>query len=495
MKLRLIALAAGLAAASATHALTPADIATARTAGTIKEITVAGASALRLSLAAYVAEICNTATMHVYFDSVAGTNHRAYSCNLAKAVGNYAVSTPIVVYKRDQGGSGQGVNPIATNTATAQMKIANDATCTVVAATPNYTDIQVANYICTTTESRVADVGISDVEPNLLNQAPNLADSTAGNPSSGAVSPVNLSNLVVTPFVQGIFAVAVNKQAYWALQQTQFPSQTAGRTIADIDTLPQPSLPTTFVRNYLTGGLSATATTKRGWGQVISESVDAGVNTKAFNVCRRQPGSGTQAASNAYFAQNPCGITPSSVLRQAAATAPTHSATGSFIVNEQAGTGGVETCLGTTVNGISGAYGLAVLGRENNPLANGGDKGYRYVKLDGMEPVRYNGSTGAATGHYDFVYESTIQYNSANPGLNADKIAFISGANGLATGPTKPAALAAADADTQQGVMSPPVAWASLGQYPALNGSDKPFASRVSRASPGDSCSVLKLTR
>lgn len=492
MKLRLIALAAGLAAASAAHALTPTEIAAARSAGTIKEITIAGASALRLSLAAYVAEICDTTTMHVYFDSVAGSNHRAYACNLKTKTGNYAIGTPIVVYKRDQGGSGQGVNPIATNTATAQMKIANDATCTVT-ATPAFTDIQIANYICTATENRVADAGISDVEPNLLNQAPNLADTTAGNPGSGAVSPVDLSNVVVGSFVQGIFGVAVNKQAYWALQQTQFPSQVVGKTIADIDTLPQPSLPTTFVRNMLTGGLSATATTKRGWGLVISEAVDASVNTKAFNICRRQPGSGTQASSNAYFAQNPCSITPASVLRQAAATAPTHAATGGYIVNEQSGTGGVESCLGTTVNGISGAYGLGVLGRENNPLANGGDKGYRYVKLDGMEPVRYNAATatGAATGHYDFVFESTMQYNSANPGLNQDKIDFITA---IRTGAPKPAALAAADADTQQGVMSPAGAWTTLGQYPALSASDKPFASRVARTS-GDSCSVLKLVR
>ena len=34
------------------------------------------------------------------------------------------------------------------------------------------------------------------------------------------------------------------------------------------------------------------------------------------------------------------------------------------------------------------AYGLGVLGRENNPLANGGDKGYRYVKLSGAAPTR-----------------------------------------------------------------------------------------------------------
>lgn len=496
MKLRLLALAAGLVAASGAHALTPTEIAAARTAGTIKEISISGASALRLSIGAYVQEICNPATLHVYFNGTlpvtgsSGGNHRAYACNLNAAVGTYASGTPVLVYKRDQGGSGQGVNPIALNSAIAHMKIVDDATCAVT-ANPTFSDIQIPNYLCSGTENRVSDAGISDVEPNLLNQLPNLADSVAGDPGSTTAAPVDLSNVVSASFVQGIFGVVVNKQAYLALQKTQGLDSAGAIDESDAK---RPTLPTTFVRAMLTGGLSASATNKRGWGLVIDESVDASVNTKAFNICRRQPGSGTQAASNTYFAQNPCGGDAAAlVLRQASATTPTHAATGSYIVNEQSGTGGVETCLGTTVNNIAGAYGLAVVGRENNPLANGGDKGYRYVKLDGMEPVRWNAATqkGATTGHYDFVFESTMQYNSANPGLDADKISFITA---IRTGAPKPASLAAADVDTQQGVMSPVSAWSALGQYPTLSATNKPFASRVARLT-GNSCTVLKMVR
>lgn len=496
MKLRLLAIAAGLVAASGAQALTPADIATARTAGTIKEISISGASALRLSIGAYVQEICDASTLHVYFNgslpvtASSGANHRAYACQLGATVGAYGAGTPVVVYKRDQGGSAQGVNPIALNTAIAHLKIANDASCAVT-PNPTFSDIQIPNYLCSGTENRVSDAGISDVEPNMLNQLPNLADTTAGDPGSGAVAPVDLSNVVAAPFVQGIFGVAVNKQAYLALQRTQGLDNAGAIDESDAK---RPSLPTTFVRAMLTGGLAANATTKRGWGLVIDEAVDASVNTKAFNVCRRQPGSGTQAASNIYFAQNPCGgDAVANILRQSSATAPTHAATGGFIVNEQSGTGGVETCLGTTVNNIAGAYGLAVLGRENNPLANGGDKGYRYVKLDGMEPVRWNATTqkGATTGHYDFVFESTMQTNSANPNLDADKLAFITA---IRTNAPKPAALALADADTQQGVMSPAGAWTALGQYPVLSAANKPFASRVTRTA-GNSCTVLKMVR
>lgn len=508
MKLRLLAIAAGLVAASGAQALTPADIAAARTAGTIKEISISGASALRLSLAAYVAEICAPGSLHVYFNgtlpvaSSSGANHRAYACNLnadVKTSGNgYTAGTPVIIYKRDQGGSVQGVNPIALNSSIAHMKVVNDSTCAAT-PNPNFTDIQVPNYLCSGTENRVSDAGISDVEPGMLNQQPNLPDTTAGDPASGTVLPVDMSNVVSAPFVQGIFGVAVNKQAYLALQKTQGLDNAGAIDESDAK---RPSLPTTFVRGMLTGGLAASATSKRGWGMVISDGIDASVNTKAFNVCRRQPGSGTQAASNIYFAQNPCAPDVANVLRQTSSTLPAPIATGSYNVREESGTGGVETCLGIAkdsggnviggVDSVAGAYGIAVLGRENNPRANGGDKGYRYVKLDGAAPVRYDTVTGkgAITGDYDFVYESTLQYNSANANLTTDKIGFI---GAIRTGAAKPAAIAAADQDTREGVMAPFGSWAPA-QYPALNSTDKQYASRVSRTA-GNSCTVLKLAR
>jgi hypothetical protein len=503
MKLRLLAIAAALVAASGAHALTPAQIAASRTAGTLKEVTFSGASALRLTFGAYAAEICDTATLHVYFngalpvDNTDGVNHRAYACKLKAAAGNYAAGTDVVIYKRDQSGSTAGANPIATNTAMAHMKIVDDATCAVT-PNPTFSDILVPNYLCSGTENRVSDAGISDVEPAVLNVAPNLTDNIPGNPGSGSVAAVDLSNLVTNSFVQAIFGVAVNKQAYLALQKTQFPALAGATTIDESDAF-RPSLPTSFIRGALTGGLSASNTTKRGWGLVISEAADAAVNTKAFNICRRQPGSGTQAASNLYFANSPCGGLAAAVpLRQSGTTSPAPAVTGSYIVNEQSGSGGVLNCL-KAVDALTGAYGLAVIGRENNPLANGalpgsaGDGGYRYVKIDGMQPVRYDAATGkgAVTGDYDFVYESTLQYNSTNANVDADKLSFI---NAVRVNAPKPASLRVLDVDVQQGVASPSGAWAALGQYPALNANDKPFASRVARLT-GQSCTTLKYVR
>ena len=75
-RLHTIAAAALLAAIGSAHALTPAEVDAARANGSLKEVNVAGASALRLSFAAYAGEILNN--MHRYQNDAAGNNHRAY---------------------------------------------------------------------------------------------------------------------------------------------------------------------------------------------------------------------------------------------------------------------------------------------------------------------------------------------------------------------------------------------------------------------------------
>ena len=108
MKVRYIALAALAAAAGSAHALTPAQIDAARTAGTLKEVYVAGASAQRLFLGAWFQQQCKPATFDVFFNGTGpapvGSSHRAYSCELKKTVGNWATGTPVLFVKRDAGG-------------------------------------------------------------------------------------------------------------------------------------------------------------------------------------------------------------------------------------------------------------------------------------------------------------------------------------------------------------------------------------------------------
>ncbi|MCU0969510.1 MAG: hypothetical protein MUF03_11965 [Rubrivivax sp.] len=512
-QLRLVSIAAMLvAAAGSSQALTPAQIEAARTAGTLKEIRIAGASALRLSVAAYMKEICASNSFHVFWNSNSeGTDHRAYSCNLAVAQGNFPVGTPVLVYKRDAGGSGQGVNPIATAADQTHMKVDTVSCATTISATPGG-DAAVPNYICGATETAgiKSDAGISDVEPALLQAPVNL-------PGTTALTPSQLATLDVGPLAQALFAVAVNTKAYRALQEAQgiiapggalidVPADQSTWTDATLATIP--SVPSNWVRAVLTGQAIGGGA-KRGWSVVIPDTaytlngaqrpaVDVNANAKTLNICRRTEGSGTQAISNAFFANNPCGtgaaaFTPLNVAGSAGnATTVAATVFGSILVQEGTSAGQVENCVGTDANsavsnnasfpGDNTAYAIAFLGREANPLRAGGDLGYRYVKLDGVAPVRNE----ARNGRYAVVYEATMQWNRNTVPPGSDKDAFL---RALRTGFGSPNGLAAVDSDTQQGVMSPPAAYS--GTFADATGNAALFGSRVGRLA-GNSCAPLR---
>lgn len=470
MKFRssLIALAA-LAAIGSAQALTPAEVVAERTAGNLKEIKITGASALRLALGGFIqADLAQAGTLDVYFNDATGANNRAYAFRLNQTIGSWTPGTPILITKRDAGGSGQGVGPLIIADATqTHMKV--DGACTVAAGGVSpATDIQKPGFFCSATVAGLADAGLSDVEPALLE-----ANINAGLNRSTA-------NLDSEGFVQNIFGVAVNKKAYLALQKAQGlvdPSATA----IDEDAAKQPSLPIPFVRGALTGQLAGNdATFKKGWNLVIPGALD-----KKINVCRRTAGSGTQAASNVFFANNPCsadGYVPS-------IAGGSISAVGSLGVVAGGSTGNVETCIGTTAENASGtAYALGVIGRENNPrpTVNGvqQDKGYRFVKLNNVAPERAN----VVNGSYEFVVESTMQW--AKTGVNApsgeklDLLKLLRGNMGKAT------ILAGLDVDFQAGLAASPStivgAWADL--PPAIQA----FTSHSSRKAAA-SCTPIRM--
>ena len=496
MKLHKLALAACVLAAGSAHALTPAQIDTFRGDGSLKEIHIAGASALRLALGAAVQDICDAASFDVFFDSTAGSNHRAYSCLTSVAVGSYPVGTKLLVTKRDAGGSARGVTQLATNPPTPQEAIlvtaAGATPCTPTGATLPLT-IKTPSYLCTGTVNKASDAGISDVEPAMLQQTINRPD---------GVAAVDTSTLTVGSLVQGIFAPAVNNKLYFALQRAQFPAETAGKTIADIDTLPQPSLSTEFIRSVLTGQITGSTGGNKGWNVVVPASVDPQVSGKTVNICRRTEGSGTQAASNIYFANNPCGgalsgLTPSGVTGSSGGTTGTLSVrTGLTAVQEGASSGNVETCLATVDAAVvatdptdNAAYGLAIIGRENDPVST--NKSYRFVKLDGVAPLRNE----AKVGNYPMVYDATMQWNTAYVGADAAKLSFLTA---LRNNTGRSSALAALDVSTHEGVMALPGTY--TGPYLTMQASssasaaEKAFGSRVSRLA-GNSCSPIRIIK
>lgn len=482
MKIRtsIIALAA-LAALGSAQAMTPAQIDAARTAGTLKEVYITGASALRLALGGYMQELAQAGSFDTFFfANTTGADHRAYSLTLNKAIGSWPVGTQLLVVKRDKGGSGQGVTPLLSPAAAVvagtdgygagQIHMLVNGSCTPSVGTSPATDIQNPGFICTATTQRYAHAGLSDVEPKLLQ---NLVNGGTG---------LNTSTLDAAGFVQNVFGAAVNKTTYLALQKAQGLVATSA-TVIDEDAAKQPTLAATFVAGALTTAVTGSNSQPKGWGLVIPTSVDANVATKQVNVCRRANGSGTQAASNVFFLANPCA--GGSAISPSAATG-TLAVTGRTAVTESSSTGNVEVCLGTTVENL-GAYGLAVIGRENNPRAVVAgvqtDRGYRFVKINGVAPERAN----VIDGSYGFVFESTMQWpvtGQANR-PTTDVLSFLAD---LRSNMGKSSVLQGLDVDLQAGLVAVPAATSWIN----LSATDKLFTAHTSRVA-GNSCTPSRM--
>lgn len=512
MQIRSIAAAAAaLVACGAAQALTIEDVVASRANGTLKEIYIAGASAQRLFIGAWFQSRCKatggTNTFDVFYSGTAGASnfgadHRGYSCELKANTGNYLAGTKMLLVKRDLGGSGQGVNPIATDTAGAtgntnqsqQSFMVVDSTCVRTANARPTLDIQSPTYACPTVANRLADAGVSDLEPALFSRPVNLLAPAV------ALTTTQQNNLNVGTINQTIFGIAVNTKAYRALQATQ------GLPQNDND-LNRPSLPRTWVAGALRGDIlgdgGVASPLRRGWGLVIDSSVEPAVEQKAVNVCRRNIGSGTQASFNVYFQNAGCATPPTNVnlipggqstttvnSTVTGVTGPTGllaTGTNRFILNSSAGN--VETCLTNAENLAGDAYAIGLLSRENTATPTGAnppvDRGYRFVKLDGDAPLR----DLAKVGDYDFVFNATMQWNKLVQ-TDADKISFLAN---MRTNAGRATSLNVADVDTQQGVLAPPSTY--TGPYVSLTDpTTLKFASRVDRGA-NQSCSALRIVR
>lgn len=480
MKIRLIATAALMAAAGSSHALSLSAIDAARSAGTLKEVVIFGASAQTPMLAAYLKNVvcAGAADYDEFWNDAAGKSFRAYSCTMAIASG-YPKGSKLLVIKRDKDGSIYGVNQVANNTA-GQSMVVSAADCSAYnhAATPAAT--------CATTAPKIPVAGISDVEPALfslkvkvgaaanqyLNQPDPATADDVGNlwtvPPAAA-----LNGLDVASAGQTIFGVAVTKTLRNALQNAQ------GLTVnsdADADT---PSLPRAFIAGTLAGFVRGGPVANfANWSAVTGVAAD---NSKNVVVCRRTRGSGTQAVSNAFFLEMGKLVdTATGMLApKASGAAPNTDGTpvSGLVVNEGSGTGDVETCLATThVND----YALGVVSREKDPLING--KSYRFVKIDGAAPKQALARVGA----YPFVYTSSMQWRKTTNAPDAATKSFLIGIRANAVTSNKISLYAGSEA--KGGLLASPHKWqvATDTCGTATDADDAIFGSCVERVDLGD---------
>lgn len=443
MNVRLIALAALAATGSAQAALiTPAQLDAARTANTLKEYRIFGASAQSRMIGAYMKSICNAGDFTTYFDTTSGSNHRGYACTLSKKVGPHNIGTMVFVNKREAGGSILGVNPIAKNSAQNAMQVTAASGC-VVTGLP--ADVNSAAYTCGQVALQTGHAGISDVEPARFSDvvtvdgvAVNL-NLPAGNDDNGTpwavLTTTEQNALDVAAINQTLFGIAANLNLRNALQAAQ------GLTVGSEAAADVPSMPRAFyaaaIAGYVRGG-SANATWKTLTGA-------AGDELKQVNICRRANGSGTQASSNLFFAD------AATITSDANGMLFPLTATGALAINgtlaviEATSTGSVESCLTSATLGSTG-YAMGVVSYEVDP----GTKAYRFVKIDGAAPDK----ALARIGGYPFVYSASMQYKKSGAGaLTTEQKGFI---NAMRSQLTTPSIIAGLDASPRKGVMAGP---------------------------------------
>lgn len=366
------------------------------------------------------------------FDSGDGANYRAYFGRLKTTVQDPNMPAGIagktvLLINRAKGGSVFGVNPVARQQAIQWMN-RDSANCVANTVNPS-----VYNYACgltgddTGTNGTVPDFGVSDVEPAMFKLGRNTEWDVVNGAPFDELSPTELASMTVKGVSALMFGAAVTK--------------TVHPTITDIP------------RDMFGALLNGRITT---WNKV-----DPALSGNVV-VCRRFPGSGTQASYNQFFHNWPCGVgsdTQDGTLPEkrmydsagygvgslgdgsgsSAANAIGIDASAGFTVIENASSGGVRSCLisanaGTTAFTFQDEAGLhhrVTWGAARKAvgvlsLDSKGQSGYStswdFLNLNGAAPSQAN----LISLQYPFHYELSMQYNTSRyTGLTAEQKTFI----------------------------------------------------------------------
>jgi hypothetical protein len=394
---------------------------------------LAGASAPRQILTNIIPDIFNAGFVEVH-DTAGGapsSNFSAYCGTLKPGVASAGGGEAVRLIYRSKGGSGFGVFPVAQSKAIQWMD-PSSAACTANGACP-LTGADPTAPGGNGVGGLVPNFGISDVEPAMFVPTQNIEPIFAAN------TPAALGALKVVSTNQTIFGVAItNNVALPNITRMQAASILAG--------------------------------VYQDWSQVSAAL------TGPITVCRRAPGSGTQAASNQYFLSIPtpgldvAARTASSASVVTTATTVTIDPSVGPAYVENNSTSDVRNCLTkaqagtdhtfTTADGKAGtvlfsrlgagnAKAIGVLSLENRGGTTGEPGSWSFRTLNGDDPTS---QVAAQAGSYDFVFEQSCQRLSAGTGV----IASI--ADGFCKSAQKETILRTAPAGVAASVLALPIA-------------------------------------
>lgn len=373
------------------------------------DVYVGGATALRDTMPRFLNQFCDAAPRQVYrFSTGAGfdNDRRVFTCNLNAAAGPALAGKPIRMFHsvepgdaldNDLGGSITGVVPLLyTNNDNARLNylvLPGETINGVVGACVadgTETDFGGAPRSKCTSQTKRADteVGVSDVEARKFTAA-------FENIPTAAIVPAEWKNfnpniLVSTPIFATVFGVAATDVAI-------------ANGITDLS------------HDQLAALLSGEIAT---WDQLGFPALAGDVR-----VCRRTPGSGTQATFNQRVSGRGCG-SPSYAQETAIADEAGFFPT----IDENNTTSAVKKCL--VDHNTAGRSAIGIMSLENRT----DEAGWDIIEVDGVDVWNAAGvgdtKDGAVdnvledkviSGEYPLYVESTVQFR---PGLAGDQKAF-----------------------------------------------------------------------
>ena len=449
-----------------------------------------GATAVDKQFANYINQICVPGTEDVFTN--AADSASAFYCTV-KAADAGTVSDVNVLFRKNSGGSSQGVVPVSHGLDGQGSVVALDLnTCSQTAARTATTPGQ---WTCSDTTTTVqSEVGISDVEPAMfnlnVNQTPVVQTDGSGNPILDAAGNATVTgtkggpvaaSMSVFPANVNTFGIIVSPALRDALQAAQ------NLTVGSDEVADMPSMSSQFVANVLAGKVANWNVLKKANGAPI-------VADEPVNICLRTPGSGTQAQANAFYLGQGCayrgglnlsfaGLSPSIDPDGLENNGFEIQQTPGFFGNQDVpapytywneGSSDMGKCVSelsraehwtlnaggdktnpadytkTQIRGGNTAWAIGIQSTEKVKETKVDRNYFKYVAIDGVTPTLQN----VAAGLYRNVASASIQWNdavvnSATPVKLKLAQAFVAKAQGADTIASSNASLKAATATPQ----------------------------------------------
>lgn len=424
---------------------------------------ISGSSAVSPTVLSYTIDtLCDSSADISVFRRSSGNgfgNDWGVACKVNTATTGVSAARNVLFLKRDTGGSGYGVTPVTNAIAVPVIQVGSTSgncpggsTSQTTANGTNYNQ-----YVCNSADVTLTpDAGFSDVEPDKfygINTPPGL------NP----FDPSTALPFTAQPVAALVFGIPVNKNLRDALQAVQFPKSSVcnpvnagysanGETEACMPSLTKSEVSTLYVGGIHNWDSFLVTDPSNPTGAKIPLATALSTDSQyaalglvptdhRIQICRRTPGSGTQATLGMEILNAPCDPKATPPLSRSNPIGP--------FVALNSGASDVSRCLDDFNNGTNNSGQNSTntkrwaAGVEFTADYDATDFDWRFVKMSGVAPTIQN----VAAGDYPYYTEESFQWRTdistlTNATTTSDKNDTETLLSFIASNAVTPAALA-----------------------------------------------------